>query len=102
MSILTLSIGSLSKHTNNRRLDFRPRPDDNRIMSIIDYEPVSSTALATIGYTARWTTYEDGSEVAEILDRDGEVVDCQEAWTKAEACDWVVERAPEIVLDALS
>lgn len=83
-------------------LDLGAQIADNGVMSIIDYEPVSSTALATIGYSARWTTYEDGSEVAEILDRDGEIVDYQEAWTKAEACDWVVDRAVGIVLDALS
>ena len=71
-------------------------------MSIIDYADISSTALDMIGYTARWVTYEGGGEVAEILDRSGEIVDYQEAWDIMEARDWVSERAPEIVFDVLS
>ena len=71
-------------------------------MKIIDYTPISSTLLAQIGYTACWTTYEGGNEVAEILDRNNEIVDYQEAWTLAEARDWVLDRAPEILTEVLS
>ena len=70
-------------------------------MDIIDYQPISSTALAQIGYTARWTTYENCSEVAEILDRDEKVVDYREAWDIAEARDWVLDRAPDILIEAV-
>ena len=70
-------------------------------MSIKDYEPILSTSLDQIGYTARWATYEDGNEVAEILDLSGDIVDSQEAWDIWEATDWVEGRALYVVLEAL-
>ncbi len=73
-----------------------------RPLECIDYVTIPQCALAQIGYSARWATYENMWQHAEILDGNGHVIDTAEAEDVTEARDWVNDRTPQILLDILA
>lgn len=73
-------------------------------MKLIDYREITCHALAQIGYTARFATYVDEGvcHFGEIIDRSGNVFESSDlVFDLCEAEDWVDDRGPEIVLEAL-